>query len=64
MTTIFEVQAHDISELSDLRLTQLLKLLLHLEAKSSGIAQYGVGVALNIRKRSINPTLSAGCHLG
>lgn len=49
MPTVFEVQSQDISELSDLNLTKLLKILLHLEAKSSGILESSVDVALNIR---------------
>ena len=49
MATVFEVQSQDIAELNDLNLTRLLKILLQLEAKSAGIAQRSVEVALNIR---------------
>jgi hypothetical protein len=49
MSVIFEVQSQDISELTDLKLTKLLKMLLHLEARTFGIAQREVDVALNIR---------------
>ena len=48
MATIFEVQSQDISELNDLNLTKLLKILLHLEARTVGIAERTVEVALNI----------------
>lgn len=48
MSNIFEVQADDISLLNDYQLTKLLKQLLHLEARSAGIAQRAVEVALNI----------------
>jgi len=48
MATVFEVQSQDIAELNDLNLTRLLKILLHLEAKSAGIAERAVEVALNI----------------
>ena len=40
------------SELSDLNLTKLLKMLLHLEAKSAGIAERAVDVGLNINVAS------------
>ena len=48
MGTLFRVESKDISGLNDLQLTKLLKLLLHLEARSSGIAERAVEVALNI----------------
>lgn len=48
MPSVFEVEAQDISDLSDLDLTKLLKKLLHLEAQASGIAERSVEVALNI----------------
>lgn len=49
MATVFEVQSQDITELNDLNLTRLLNILLRLEAKSAGIAERAVEVALNIR---------------
>ncbi|MCU7843332.1 MAG: hypothetical protein KZQ93_05785 [Candidatus Thiodiazotropha sp. (ex Monitilora ramsayi)] len=49
MATVFEVQSQDIAELNDLNLTKLLKMLLLLEARSAGIAERAVEVALNIR---------------
>lgn len=48
MTKPFQIEAADIEDLNDLRLTQLLKLLLHAEAMRFGIAQRAVEVALNI----------------
>jgi len=48
MSTLFRVESTDIKGLNDLQLTKLLKLLLHLEARSSGIAERAVEVALNI----------------
>ncbi len=48
MTKPFNVESQDITQLDALRLTQLLKLLLHAEANKSGIAQRAVEVALNI----------------
>lgn len=47
----FRVESTDIKALNDLQLTRLLKLLLHLEARSSGIAEKSVEVALNINVR-------------
>jgi hypothetical protein len=44
----YKVKSSDINDLSDFQLTRLLNLLLHLEAKSSGIAERAVDVALNI----------------
>ena len=49
MPTVYEVQSRDITELNDLNLTKLLKMLLHLEARSAGIAERAVEVALNIQ---------------
>ena len=48
MTGLFEIDTESIGLLNDIQLTRLLKRLLHLEAKSSGIAQRAVEVALNI----------------
>lgn len=48
MPTLFRVESRDIKDLNDIQLTKLLKLLLHLEARSSGIAEIAVDVALNI----------------
>lgn len=48
MAFVFEVQSQDIGELNEFSLTKLLKRLLHLEARSSGIAERAVEVALNI----------------
>ncbi|MBN4054189.1 hypothetical protein JYT87_00600 [Nitrospira defluvii] len=48
MGTLFRVEASDITDLNDLHLTKLLKLMLHLEARSAGIAERAVDVALNI----------------
>lgn len=48
MATLFKVESKDIKDLNALQLTNLLKLLLHLEARSSGIAERAVDVALNI----------------
>lgn len=48
MATLFKVESKDIKDINDLQLTKLLKLLLHLEARSSGIAERAVDVALNI----------------
>lgn len=45
---IFRVDSQDITDLNDVQLTKLLKLLLHLEARSSGISETAVDVALNI----------------
>ena len=47
----FRVESTDIKALNDLQLTRLLKLLLYLEARSSGIAERSVEVALNINVR-------------
>ena len=49
MAFVFEVQADDIADLDDVQLTRLLKMLLHQEARNTGIAQCSVEVALNIR---------------
>ena len=51
MPTPFRVESTDIKALNDLQLTRLLKLLLHLEARISGIAERSVEVALNINVR-------------
>ncbi len=51
MSTLFRVESKDIEGLNDLQLTKLLKLLLHLEARSAGIAERAVEVALNINVR-------------
>lgn len=51
MPTPFRVESTDIKALNDFQLTKLLKLLLHLEARSSGIAERAVEVALNINVR-------------
>ncbi|MGH8564505.1 MAG: hypothetical protein ACREXW_10625 [Gammaproteobacteria bacterium] len=48
MAFVFEVQSQDISDLNHLDLTRLLKMLLHLEARSAGIAERTVEVALSI----------------
>ncbi len=48
MTGLFEIDTDSIGLLDDIQLTRLLKRLLHLEARSSGIAQRAVEVALNI----------------
>jgi len=48
MPTLFKVESSNIKLLNDLQLTKLLKMLLHLEARSSGIAERSVEVALNI----------------
>ena len=48
MAFVLEVQSQDISDLNDLDLTRLLKILLHLEARSAGIAERAVEVSLNI----------------
>ena len=48
MATIFEVEAGDIGRLSSVQLTKLLKILLHAEARSFGISERSVEVALNI----------------
>ena len=48
MPTLFKVESADIKDLNPLQLTKLLKLLLYLEARSSGIAERAVEVALNI----------------
>lgn len=45
----FNVASADITHLSDIQLTQLLKELLHCEAHKHGIVQRAVEVALNIR---------------
>ncbi len=42
MPTLFRVESRDIADLNDIQLTRLLKLLLHLEARSSGIADRAV----------------------
>ncbi len=47
----FRVESTDINGLNDIQLTRLLKLLLHLEARSSGIAERSLEVALNIYVR-------------
>lgn len=49
MTQPFKVESADISLLSDIQLTQLLKELLHAEAYKFQIAQRAIEVALNIR---------------
>lgn len=51
MPTLFKVESSDIKDLNALQVTKLLKLLLHLEARSSGIAERAVDVALNISVR-------------
>lgn len=48
MQTLFRVEARQIEDLSDIQLTKLLKLLLHLEARTHGISESAVEVALNI----------------
>ncbi|MCM8921563.1 MAG: hypothetical protein LC540_16120 [Candidatus Thiodiazotropha sp.] len=48
MVRMYQAQAEDISTLNALQLTRLLKLLLHQEARRSGIDQNSVDVALNI----------------
>jgi hypothetical protein len=48
MTAVFKVEAKNINDLDALQLTKLLKLLLHLEARSFGLAARSVEVALNI----------------
>ncbi|MEZ5586355.1 MAG: hypothetical protein R3E46_04725 [Sedimenticolaceae bacterium] len=48
MARMYQAQAEDISTLNALQLTRLLKLLLHQEARRSGIDQNTVDVALNI----------------
>ncbi len=48
MTKPFDVESQDITQLDALRLTKLLKILLHCEANKNGIAQRAVEVALNI----------------
>ena len=48
MTTLFRVESTDVKGLNALQLTKLLKLLLHLEARTHGIAGRAVDVALNI----------------
>jgi len=48
MAPLFKVESKDINDLDALQLTKLLKLLLHLEARSSGIAARAIDVALNI----------------
>lgn len=48
MAFVFEIQAKDVSDLNAFDLTRLLKMLLHLEAGSSGIAGSAVEVSLNI----------------
>ncbi len=51
MPAPFKVESSDVKDLNALQLTKLLKLLLHLEARSSGIAERAVDVALNISVR-------------
>lgn len=48
MTGLFEIDTESVGLLNDIQLTRLLKRLLHLEVRSSGIAQRAVEVALNI----------------
>ena len=48
MPSILEIETKDITNLSDVQLTSLLKRLLVLEARSGGISAAGVDVALNI----------------
>jgi hypothetical protein len=48
VSILFRVESRDITDLNDLQLTKLLKLLLHCEARSAGIAERAVDVALNI----------------
>jgi len=48
MSTFFRVESRDINDLDALQLTKLLKILLHSEAKSYGIKERAVEVALNI----------------
>lgn len=48
MSTLFSIESKDITDLDALQLTKLLKLLLHLEARTFGIADRAVDVALNI----------------
>lgn len=48
MSILFRVESKDIADLDAIQLTKLLKLLLHLEARSSGIAESAATVALNI----------------
>ncbi|MGH8531608.1 MAG: hypothetical protein ACREV1_02495 [Gammaproteobacteria bacterium] len=48
MAFVFEVQAKDVSELNAFDLTRLLNMLLHLEARSSGIDERTIEVTLNI----------------
>jgi hypothetical protein len=49
MTQPFKIESANITLLSDIQLTQLLKELLHAEAYKFGLAQRSVEVALNIR---------------
>jgi hypothetical protein len=51
MPTLFRIESSDIKDLNAIQLTKLLKLLLFLEARSSGIAERAVEVALNITVR-------------
>ncbi|MBU1182550.1 MAG: hypothetical protein KKF00_10385 [Proteobacteria bacterium] len=48
MAPLFKVESKDINDLNAFQLTKLLKLLLHLEARSSGIVARAIDVALNI----------------
>lgn len=48
MDTFFRTESKDIEDLNSLQLTKLLDLLLRLEARSSGIAERAVEIALNI----------------
>jgi hypothetical protein len=48
MPDLFKVESKNINALDALQLTKLLKLLLHSEARTSGIAARAVDVALNI----------------
>lgn len=49
MAQLFRVESSDINDLNDLQLTKLLDLLLRLEARSFGITERAVEVALNIQ---------------
>ena len=48
MTTPFKIESADINRLTDIKLTQLLKELLHAEASKFGIPQSSIDVASNI----------------
>lgn len=49
MPSVFKVDAKDVSQLTDLQLTQPLKMLLYLEAITNGIVQTAVDVGLEIQ---------------